>query len=221
MQRLGRRSCCCAVLMLPLLFAACAIQPRLSASGGTELLLSPHAYCESINIGGRFSAQFQRNDKSEAWNGSFTWAQSPEGTTVVLQSPLGQTLATIAINAGNATLTRSGQAPRSATDVDALVEDALGWPLPISNLRDWLQAYAVTTDGKRILATPQSTGTIATRDGWRIRYVSWQDNNEIAMQDVPKRIDMERDTVEAGKVLMRLVITSWKTPDSGIQRDVR
>jgi outer membrane lipoprotein LolB len=209
--RLVHWSSYCAALVLPLWFAGCADQRRLSVDGGTASTQQPHAYRESIDIGGRFSAQFERNDKPEAWNGSFVWAQSPQGTTVTLQSPLGATLATIAINKANAVLMQSGHAPRSAANVDALVEEALGWPLPISNLRDWLQAYAVTADGKRIMATPQLTTTIATRDGWRIRYVSWQDENELNMQNVPKRIDMERDTVEAGKVLMRLVVTSWQS----------
>jgi len=181
-----------------------------SPTAGGNVPVLPHAYSESIDIGGRFSAQFQRNAKPESWSGNFTWAQTPQTTTVALQSPLGQTLATIVVNANGATLIQSDQAPRSAANVDALVEEALGWPLPISNLRDWLQAYAVDADGKRVLATRSSTATIATHDGWRINYLSWQDDNEVGMQNVPKRIDMERDTSEAGKVAMRLVITSWQ-----------
>jgi outer membrane lipoprotein LolB len=208
---LNRASCIlrCAVVALSLFIAGCADLQQGAPNSGNPAVL-PHAYRESIDIGGRFSAQFQHNDKPESWSGNFTWAQTPQGTTVALQSPLGQTLATIVIDATNATLIQSDKMPRTAANVDALVEDALGWPLPISNLRDWLQAYAVSADGKRILATPQSTATIATRDGWRINYLSWQDDNEVGMQNVPKRINMERDTSEAGRVAMRLVITSWQ-----------
>ena len=171
---------------------------------------SPHAYRDAVDISGRFSAQFEHNAKPESWSGNFTWTQTSQGTTVALQSPLGQTLATIVIDPRTATLIQSDQAPRRAANVDALVEEALGWPLPISNLRDWLQAYAVGADGIRILATPASTATIVTRDGWRLNYRSWQDDNDVGMQNVPKRIDMERETTEAGKVAMRLVITSWQ-----------
>jgi outer membrane lipoprotein LolB len=195
-------------LALPWFLAGCAnLQPPRT---GGSAAVQPHAYSNSVDITGRFSAQFQHNDKPESWSGNFTWTQTPQSTTVALQSPLGQTLATIVTDANSATLIQSGQAPRSAANVDALVEDALGWPLPISNLRDWLQAYAINLEGKRVLATPASDATIATRDGWRINYLSWQDDNEVGMQNVPKRIDMERETVEAGKVAMRLVITSWQ-----------
>jgi len=170
----------------------------------------PHAYSETVDISGRFSAQFQHNARPESWSGNFTWAQTPQSTLVTLQSPLGQTLATIAIDDNAATLTQPDQPPRRAANVDALVQDALGWPLPISNLRNWLQAYTIDAQGHRIQATPAPTATIATPDGWQINYRSWQDDNDVGMRDVPKRIDMERETAAAGKVAMRLVITSWQ-----------
>jgi outer membrane lipoprotein LolB len=190
----------------------CASVPHPQANAGAVVL--PHAYSETVDISGRFSAQFQKNARPESWSGNFTWAQTPQNTTVALQSPLGQTLATIVIDDNSATLTQPDQAPRRAANVDALVQEALGWPLPISNLRDWLQAYTVDANGHRVLATPTTTTTIApiaTHDGWQITYLSWQDDNEVGMRNVPKRIDMERETAAAGKVAMRLVITSWQT----------
>jgi outer membrane lipoprotein LolB len=195
-------------LALPWFLAGCANLPPPRTGGSA--VVQPHTYSESVDISGRFSAQFEHNGKPESWSGNFTWAQTPQNTTVALQSPLGQTLATIVTDTTSATLIQSGQAPRSAANVDALAEEALGWPLPISNLREWLQAYTIGADGKRVLATPASNATIAAPDGWRINYLSWQDDNEVGMQNVPKRIDMERETDQAGRVAMRLVITSWQ-----------
>jgi outer membrane lipoprotein LolB len=194
-----------AALVLALLAIGCASPPVHHVGP-----LPERAYNESIDIGGRFSVQFQHADKPESWSGSFSWTQSPQLTTVTLQSPFGQTLATIVVDRNSATLTQSGKPPRRAVNVDALVQDALGWPLPIANLRDWLQGYAFDAKSERITATPQLTEPIATRDGWRLRYVSWQDDNEIGARDVPKRIDMERTTAEAGDVQMRLVISTWQ-----------
>jgi len=204
---LARGACYCA-LALQLLLAGCA-NPK-GAPGALASVPRLRAYSEAIDIGGRFSAQFERHDKAETWNGSFSWAQSPESAHVALRSPLGQTLATISVDGAVATLIQSGQAPRSAANVDKLVEESLGWPLPISNLRDWLQAYVVTSDGKRIMATPRTTDPIATRDGWRILFASWWNDDEIGARDVPKRIDLERETTEAGKVRIRVVITDWQ-----------
>ena len=196
--------CLSAALMLPL--AGCVNMPPQHQSAGAAVL--PHTYHDHIDISGRFSAQFERYGKPESWSGSFTWSQTPEKTTVALLSPLGQTLATIVSDEQMATLIQSGQAPRSAADVDALVQNTLGWPLPISHLRDWLQAYTINAQGQRVPETPASTAAIATADGWYLNFVSWQDDNDFGMQNVPKRIDLERQTAEAGKVAMRLVITS-------------
>jgi len=194
-----------AALCTLLLLCGCAGQPRNSGP------VLPHIYSESVDIGGRLSAQFVRDDKPESWTGSFSWDQSPQAIKISLQSPFGQTLATIDVTDTGATLTQPDHAPRRAPNVDALALQALGWPLPVSNLRNWLQAYVIAKDGTRMLATPQSTAPIATQDDWRISYVSWQDDQDSGMQNVPKRIDMERDTAEVGKLQMRLVITSWQT----------
>jgi len=204
-SNLRARFAASSIVLLALLAACASPAPRpLTQTTG------PRTYRENIDISGRFSAQFQRNGKPESWSGGFDWSQSPQLTTVTLHSPLGQTLATIVVDPDSATLTQSGRAPRRAADVDSLAQDTLGWPLPVSNLRNWLQGYAKGADGQMIAATPQATAVITTPDGWHIRYISWQENNEYAGQDVPKRIDMERETVEAGQVQMRLVISNWQ-----------
>lgn len=117
------------------------------------------------------------------------WQQSKANTDVSLISPTGQTVAVINVTPTSATLKESGKAPRTAPDLDALTQQALGWTLPVSGLRDWLQGYAIASDGKRFVATPANDNVI-TRDGWKLEYVSWQDEN--AAVPVPKRIDATR-----------------------------
>jgi outer membrane lipoprotein LolB len=88
-------------------------------------------------------------------------------------SPLGQTVAAINVTPGSATLTQAGQEPRTAADIDSLTQQTLGWPLPVSGLRDWLQGYAVDAQGQRFRASPASN-SVTTKDGWRLRFVDWQ-----------------------------------------------
>ena len=71
------------------------------------------------------------------------------------------------------TLTQANQPPRSAKDIDTLTAQTLGWSLPVSGLRDWLQGYATDASGKRIAASP-ANNEVFTSDGWRLRFVSWQ-----------------------------------------------
>jgi len=111
-------------------------------------------------------------------------------------SPLGQTVAAINVTPGSATLTQAGQEPRTAADIDSLTQQTLGWPLPVSGLRDWLQGYAVDAQGQRFRASPASN-SVTTKDGWRLRFVDWQaaggsDAAAGAAAPVPRLIQAER-----------------------------
>ncbi|WP_337587214.1 outer membrane lipoprotein LolB [Janthinobacterium fluminis] len=160
-------------------------------------------YRDSVELAGRLMVNYQRDDKPESLSGKFVWQQRGERVDVSLASPLGSTIATIAVAPGLATLTQAGQAPRAAADVDALSAQALGWPLPVSGLRDWLQGYAVGADGGRFVASPLHA-SVTTRDGWRLNFVSWQDG---AGAPRPKRIDAERAaSLDSAAVAIRIVI---------------
>ena len=147
------------------------------------------AYRETIDLSGKLSVNYLKDDKQESLTGNFTWDQTPNRIEVNLASPLGQTIATIAVTPEGATLTQSGQPPRTAADIDGLTQQALGWTLPVSGLRDWLQGYALDAEGKRFAASP-ANNSVVTKDGWRLRFVSWQDDK--AAQPVPRRIDADR-----------------------------
>lgn len=169
---------------------------------------SQASYHDVIDLAGRLSVSYQRNGHDEALHGNFTWNQAPRQTSVTLLSPLGQTLAVIDILPGRATMTQANQPPRHAADVDALAASALGWPLPIGGLRDWLQGVAIDAGGQRIVATPRTDTPIATHDGWLLRYVTWE--HDANGGDRPKRIDLTRTTQAAGDVALRIVVDTWQ-----------
>jgi len=197
-----RRLAVC-VLLLCLLPGCASVAPSALVRPAT----SARAYQESVDLNGRLSIRYQANGKDEALHGNFVWAQNPARTKVTLLSPLGQTVADINITANGATLQQAGNMQRSAPNVDELVASTLGWPLPIAGLRNWLQGFGVSSNGDTFVASPQAP-EITTRDGWHIHYTSWQDDN--SAQSRPKRIDLERQTAQAGDVAIRIVIDTWQ-----------
>jgi outer membrane lipoprotein LolB len=162
------------------------------------------AYRDVIDLTGSLSVNYEKDGKPETLTGGFDWSQNRDRIDVNLNSPLGQTVAKISVTPGAATLTQAGQPPRIARGIDALTAETLGWSLPVSGLRDWLQGYATASGGKRFTASPASN-TVTTADGWRLTFVSWQD--EAAAQPVPKRIDAERPaTATTEPLAIRIVI---------------
>ncbi|RZT06054.1 outer membrane lipoprotein LolB [Duganella sp. CF402] len=146
-------------------------------------------YRDSVELAGRIAINYSRDGKKESLNGKFTWQQGRASTDVTLISPTGQTVAVINVTPSSATLKESGKQPLTAPDLDTLTQKTLGWTLPVSGLRDWLQGYAVASDGKRFVASPANDNVI-TRDGWKLEYMSWQDDTAAVPQ--PKRIDVTR-----------------------------
>ncbi|QBE63381.1 outer membrane lipoprotein LolB [Pseudoduganella lutea] len=183
---------------LATLLAGCATTPQGPLSSAP---VAP--YADTLETDGRLSVNYLRAGKQESISGKFSWRQSAARTDVTLASPLGQTIATIAVTPGEATLKEGSKPPRSAADVDTLSAQVLGWPLPVSGLRDWLQGYAVAADGKRVAVSPAQP-KITTRDGWQLEFVSWQEG---VTPPKPRRIDASRGAIgDIDSIDIRIVI---------------
>jgi outer membrane lipoprotein LolB len=195
-----------------LIFAA-----ALGALAGCATTSAPRSgvavapYRDSIDLAGRIAINYSRDGKHESLSGKFTWQQSKANTDVSLISPTGQTVAVINVTPSSATLKQSGKEARTAPDLDSLTTQALGWTLPVSGLRDWLQGYATAVDGKRFVATP-ANDSVVTRDGWKLDYVSWQEplqsNGAAPVFSQPKRIDVTRIALgqQVDEMAIRIVI---------------
>ena len=169
-------------------------------------------YQENLFIAGRINIQYQQEMEAKSVSGSFEWLQTESDTTITLFSPLGQTIATIRQNALGATLQQGNEPVRSAPDVDALLSETLGWPLPMASMRNWLQGYALNQQGLRVAVRAQDhlpIGRPMLADGWQLHFVSWQQEAE---QIYPKRIDLQRHTTQAGEVKLRIVIDQRRNP---------
>lgn len=194
---------------LPLLLGACAgMHPATTEQSAPTA--AARKFSDTAELAGRLSLRYQHNGKDEALHGSFTWSQAPAQTTVTLLSPLGQTIALIEVSPNGAALKQSGQPVRSAADVDALTVETLGWPLPVSGLRTWLQGFALDSTGGHFVATP-ATPEVTTQDGWHIRYANWQGDGTSTAPNTARRIDLTRRTAQVGDVSIRLVIDTWQT----------
>lgn len=195
--------------------AAIAMAFCISLLAGCTTLTAPEYaastsqrdYIDVLELDGRLSAQYKKGEQDEAIHVSFGWKQRKDFSSITILSPLGQMLAAIEIRPDSAVLIQPGKPPRYAADVNALAEQALGWPLPVAGLRNWLQGFATNTQHQPFIASPTNT-QVTTSDGWHLQYQSWQ--NEAA-QMRPKRIDLERQTEQAGKVMIRIVLDTWQT----------
>ncbi|RJX31360.1 MAG: outer membrane lipoprotein LolB [Oxalobacter sp.] len=201
---IARRLYFLCTLLAVLALAGCAdLAPARREATTSRAARTCHA---RIALVGRFSVQYRKDDKEESAHGNFRWGQNNSHMRIVLISPMGQTLATIDVTPESATLIDSEKESHTAEDVDALVLESLGWPLPVSGLRDWIQACMRDARGRRVIVTPESR-ELTTSDGWRITYPVWEEDDRGRRR--PKRIDVQHIANERIVLSVRLVIDEW------------
>ena len=119
-----------------LLFTGCAsVRPANDLFAGTQ-----DTDATVTRYQGRFSARYTQGNAEQSAVGSFLWRERGPDVQLELMSPLGQTLAIVSQNNQGATLELPNQPARRAPEVDTLMQDALGFSLPVAGLRDWLRA---------------------------------------------------------------------------------
>lgn len=150
---------------------------------------------QSFGLQGRVSVQYDEQSLS----GQITWQASADSDEVLLSSPLGQGIASINRNALGVTLTRPGEPMLAAENVEALTQKALGFSLPLSGLRYWIQAKADPLSPGDVRVNAGGVVEQIVQDGWKIDYLQYSENR-------PRKIHVTRQGLE-----IRLVIDAWQT----------
>ena len=168
------------------LLTACATSPRSPAD---------RAYS------GRFAVTTALGEQRESVSGRFSLEVRGPQQILEVASPLGTTVARIEIEPGGARATGARMQEVRGADADALTEQLLGWPLPVSGLADWIEGRPVPQrsarierDGERIVLIEQ--------DGWVIRLSEYLEGTAR-----PRRLVLERPAgVDTPSVTLRLIV---------------
>ena len=132
------------------------------------------------------------------------WEHAPARDEIWLMTPTGQTLAHIVDTPQGVTLTRADREVHRAQSVEALTRQALGWPLPLSQLQYWIRgmpapgapAAEIERDaGKRL--------TAFTQNEWRVA-LTYNDDGEQAGR--VRRVDLVD-----GPNRIRFVVDTWRS----------
>lgn len=154
---------------------------------------------------GRFSVTVKSfAGVQDAVQGGFVWQDSGSTLTLDLANPLGSTLARISVRDGMAVLTHSNGTQEYARNADGLAEVALGSPVPVSGLRDWLRGQTDTAAVQDLEKEADGRPASFTQDGWRVRLSRYDGLG-------PTLLQMNRRDAR-GDISVRLVVSSQ--PDS-------
>ena len=140
---------------------------------------------------GRFAVQYndQHGQQRNAY-GNFSWQETGDTVTLELRNPLGQTLAIVTSSPAAATLELPNRQPLTADNVSTLMQNALGFALPVEGLRYWLQPSPAPTSRAKTENDPEQPSRLKqiTQDGWTIDYLAYADAPATGV----KRVNLSR-----------------------------
>jgi len=150
---------------------------------------------DAFSLEGRFSLR----QENKNYSGKMSWRHQGADNTLLLSSPFGQGMAEITTRANGAQLTTSDGKLYTAADTETLTQQVLGYPLPLTQLTDWVRGR----DDAPGLSERDTFGRPLrlSHEGWRIEYGYEGDDPAAA----PSRIFAER----TGGLELRLKIDEW------------
>ncbi|KIG02289.1 lipoprotein insertase outer membrane protein LolB [Caballeronia concitans] len=188
--RLVRRSALGFAAAAAFVLSGCAVQPRVPNTSAASTSLSTQT---SRAYHGRFAVQYNdQNGVQRNAYGNFDWQETGDTVTLQLRNPLGQTMAIVTSSPSLATLELPNRQPVNAENVSDLMQNTLGFALPVEGLRYWLQPSAAPSSRAETTLDPESNNgrpKEIRQDGWTIDYLAYADAPAVGV----KRLNLTRN----------------------------
>lgn len=143
-----------------------------------------------------------RSDK-DSGSATLFWLQQMSYYDIRLSGPLGRGATRIVGQPGEVTLEISGQGKFSASSPEELLEQQIGWRLPLSHLTSWIKGIPVPLIPNRIILDDNNRLKQLQQDGWIIDYSEYIN---IGGYWLPQRIKARNTDLQVTLVAKKWVI---------------
>ncbi len=191
--------------MLPLLLAACATAPAVRIKSDPSLLKAQSqrehqlANADHWTLQGRLGV----SNGKDGGSGSFSWTQNGDQYEFVLRGPsISGVNFRLSGGPDGALLEGLKDGPLRGPDAEALMHKALGWNVPLHDLRAWVLGLRADSGPVKLSFGEDRLPALLQQDGWTVDYREWDASRQ---PPLPKK-------VYAGKspYKVKLSIDSWQ-----------
>ncbi len=140
------------------------------------------------------------NNENESWSASVRWKQLHDEYLINLIGPLGQGSARINGNDTSISLETSDGETLYSNQPQTLLEEQLGWKIPIQALRYWVVGIPQPGEARQSL-NELGQASFIRQDNWNIVY----EDHKLYNNNIPSRI-----TIEQKESSIRLMIYQWE-----------
>lgn len=149
-----------------------------------------------------FVARISLDDGDQGGSGRLQWMVSPGGNELDFHAAMGRGAWHLQFGPEGAVLKEANGTVREAKGVNALIQDRLGWTIPVDALQWWVRGLAAP--GSIENETLDSAGLLISLDqfGWRVEFNRYDSITGIAL---PKKLNARRDNYR-----VKLAINRWR-----------
>ncbi len=142
------------------------------------------------------------DDGDRGGSGRLQWDVESDSSELNFHGAMGRGAWHLQISPGKATLTEANGAEQTAAGVNTLIQDRMGWPIPVEALQWWVRGLAApgTIEDEML----DSEGLLIHLDqfGWSVDFNRY---DSTAGVELPVRLDARRDDYR-----VKLAISRWK-----------
>lgn len=140
------------------------------------------------------------------------WQQCGDQFAIRISGPLGQTVARVDGHSDHLTLQFEGREPMTTGEPEVLMQQQLGWSLPIRALRHWVRAEAAPGGDAEFSGPQQQPNTLRQQD-WQVDYLAYHQNGATTL---PAKLRLGRTNTLGSRENLQatLLINEWLLGDA-------
>ena len=195
---------------LPLLLAACVHKEavRTGPQADYAALLDQQRAREHLLaradhwvLQGKIGISGEVNGKKDGGSGTLTWNQNGDSYEFVVRGPVGSKSFRLSVTPDGAVLDGLEGGPVRSPDAESLVQKALGWRVPLRDLRAWVLGLRADSGPAELRFGEDGLPSTLSQDGWTVSYPDWDTRRQPA---VPDKVFAENPPNK-----VRLSVESW------------
>lgn len=151
------------------------------------------------------------DDGEEGGSGRLNWTHRSDSAELDFHAALGRGAWNLKIDPGYAVLTEANGETLSARSVNTLIQQRMGWPVPVEALQWWVRG--LTAPGVIEKQTIDSEGLLVHLEqfGWVVDFSRYDLSTGVAM---PKRLNATMDDYR-----VKLAVSRWQVPEIHAAQD--
>ena len=191
-------------LLLLALLAGCASTSRQEAVEGQGNAAQWQAHKKRIAAldGWQIDGKVGIRAPKDSGSGTLYWLQRQDYYDIRLSGPLGRGAARLTGRPGDVSLEVANQGRYQAATPEELLEQQLGWKLPVSHLSWWVRGLPAPDSKSQLTLDGNSRLAGLAQDGWTVEYLSYAEQNGYWL---PERIKLHGQDLD-----VTLVVKDWQ-----------